>query len=58
MDRLATLDKPEITNYKKNKNFLNCLYETSSEMLKVGHRADLISAGKVARPTLKKFLFR
>jgi hypothetical protein len=33
------------------------LYETSSELRRVGHRADHIPAGTVARPTLPKFLF-
>jgi hypothetical protein len=33
-------------------------YETSSELRRVGHRADHIPAGTVARPTLPKFLFR
>jgi hypothetical protein len=34
------------------------LYETSSELRRVGHRADHIPAGTVARPTLPKFIFR
>jgi len=33
-------------------------YETSSELRRVGHRADHIPAGTVARPTSPKFLFR
>ena len=33
------------------------LYETL-ELRRVGHRADQIPAGTVARPTLSKFLFR
>jgi hypothetical protein len=38
--------------------FPDTLYETSSELRRVGHRADHIPAGTVARPTLTKFLFR
>jgi hypothetical protein len=34
------------------------LYETSSELRRVGHRADHIPAGTVAHPTLPKFLIR
>jgi len=34
------------------------LYETSSELRRVGHRAGHIPAGTVAHPRLPKFLFR
>jgi len=48
----------QVSSVRKGRRNSVPSYETTSELRRVGHRADHIPAGTVARPILPKFLFR